>query len=193
MRILILLLPLAALIAADPKPGVKTPGVRIPITALKPDQIFEVPGSPDWILVEDSVWVSNKPKNSVTRIDPKTNKVVGVINVGSKPCSGLAAGFGSLWVPNCGDQTLARVDLKTGNVTATIATGIADSEGGVATGAGRVWLITDTQGTPASIDPDTNNGGAESRLPAGSFSLAVGEKTPLGSCTTQKFFTPVNP
>ena len=95
MRILFVLLPLA-LIAADPKPGVKTPGVRIPITALKPDQIFEVPGSPDWILVEDSVWVSNKPKNSVTRIDPKTNKVVGVINVGSKPCSGLAAGFGSL-------------------------------------------------------------------------------------------------
>jgi len=193
MRILILLLPLAALIAADPKPGVKTPGVRIPITALKPDQIFEVPGSPDWILVEDSVWVSNKPKNSVTRIDPKTNKVAGVINVGSKPCSGLAAGFGSLWVPNCGDQTLARVDLKTGNVTATIATGIADSEGGVVTGAGSVWLITDKKGTLVRIDPDTNKVVAEIRLPAGSFALAFGEKALWVTCTTQNLLTRVNP
>src|SRR5258706_5138619 len=184
MRFLILLLPLAALIAADPKPGVKTPGVRIPITALKPDQIFEVPGSPDWILVEDSVWVSNKPKNSVARIDPKTNKVVGVINVGSKPCSGLAVGFGSLWVPNCGDQTLARVDLKTGSVTATIPTGIADSEGGVATGAGNVWLITDKKGTLVRIDPDTHKVVTEIRLPAGIFSLAIWRKNTGGTCST---------
>ncbi len=193
MRKFILLFPLVALIAADPKPGVKTPGVRVPIADLKPDQIFDVGGSPDWILVEDSVWISNKPKNSVTRIDPKTNKVAEVVNTGSKPCSGLAEGFGSLWVPNCGDQTLARVDLKTGKVTAAIPTGIADSEGGVATGAGSVWLITDKKGTLVRIDPETNKVVAEIRLPAGSFALVFGEKALWITCTTQNLLTRVNP
>src|SRR5437660_10196573 len=83
-----------------PKPGVKTPGVRIPIERLKPDAVFPYAGSPDWIAVEESVWVSNKPKNTVARFDPKTNKVVETIDVGKGPCSGLATGFGSLWVPN---------------------------------------------------------------------------------------------
>src|SRR5262245_3071738 len=103
-----------------PRPGVKTPGVRIPITSLKPDAVFEAPGAPDWIAIDESVWISNGPKNSVVRIDPKSNKVIGSVAVGNNPCSGLATGFGSLWVPICGDQALARVDLKEGKVTATI-------------------------------------------------------------------------
>ena len=112
----------SALAAAPPppKPGVKTPGVKIPIERLKPEAVFPVPGSPDWIAVDEDVWISNKPKDSVARLDPKTNTVAATIQVGKRPCSGLAAAFGSLWVPNCGDQTLTRVDLKTGAVTATI-------------------------------------------------------------------------
>src|SRR5437660_2161735 len=132
-----------------PKPGVKMPGVRIPIERLKPDAVFPYPGSPDWIAVStgdaESVWISNKPKDSVVHIDPKTNKVVDTITVGKRPCSGLAVGFGSLWVPNCGDQTVARVDLKTGKVTATIPIGIGNSEGGIATGAASVWILTDAK------------------------------------------------
>src|SRR5688500_12952069 len=87
-----------------PKPGVKTPGVRIPIERLKPDAVFPVPGTPDWLAIDEAVWVSNKPKDSVSRLDPKTNTVTATIAVGKAPCSGVAAGFGSLWVPNCGDQ-----------------------------------------------------------------------------------------
>src|SRR3954452_6157818 len=69
-----------------PRPGVKTPGVRVPIAALEPEHQYEVPGSPDWISVGDSVWISNSPKNSVTRIDPKTNTVAAVIETGKAPC-----------------------------------------------------------------------------------------------------------
>src|SRR5262245_19622633 len=96
----------------DPRPGVKTPGVKIPIERLKPEAVFSYPGSPDWIAVDESVWVSNRPRDSVARFDPKTNTVVATIAAGKGPCSGLAAGFGSLWVPNCTDKTIARVDLK---------------------------------------------------------------------------------
>src|SRR3982750_4471852 len=88
-----------------PKPGVKTPGVQIPMHALKPEAAYDVPGSPDWQALNDTVlYVSNKPKDSVSKLDSKTKKVAAVITVGRKPCSGLTTGFGSLWVPNCGDQ-----------------------------------------------------------------------------------------
>ena len=129
--------------ARPPRPGVKAPNVRVPMTALKPEAVFDVPGAPDWIAIDESVWISNFPKNTVARLDPKTNKVIAMIPVGNKPCSGLATGFGSLWVPLCGDQALVRVDLKEGKVTATIPIGIAHSEGGLAQGAGSIWLLTD--------------------------------------------------
>src|ERR1041385_2430164 len=109
-----------------PRPGVKTPGVRIPMSELKPDAVFEIPGAPDWIAIDESVWVSNEPKHTTARLDPKTNKVLAMIPVGKEPCSGLAVGFGSLWVPLCGDKALARIDLKEGKVTATIPIGIVD-------------------------------------------------------------------
>jgi virginiamycin B lyase len=157
------------------KPGVKKPGVQIPIAELKPDAVFETPGSPDWLAVGDNVWVSNKPKNSVMRLDPKTNKVVESIAVGSKPCSGLAIGFGSLWVPNCGDQTVSRVDLKTGKVTATFPSGIGNTEGYIAAGAGSIWMMTDAKGTLARIDPDTNKVVAEILVPSGSYCPVFGE------------------
>ena len=157
-----------------PRPGVKTPGVRIPIERLKPEAVFAVPGAPDWIAIDDAVWISNEPKNSVTRLDPQTNTVAATIDVGHAPCSGLAVGFGSLWVPLCGDRALARVDLKTGQVTARIATGIAGDEGGLATGAGSVWLLTDARGTLVRLDPDTNRVVAEISVAPGSFAAAFG-------------------
>src|SRR3989442_501703 len=97
--------------APKPKPGVDAPGVKIPVERLTPIATFDIPGAPDWMVIDDKVWVSNAPKNSVTEIDPGTNRIVETIASGSRPCSGLAAGFGSVWVPNCGDKTLARIDV----------------------------------------------------------------------------------
>jgi hypothetical protein len=61
-----------------PKPGVATPGVRIPIARLKPLAVFPVAGAPDWIAVDGatamvtwSVWLSNLRAQNVWRIDPK--------------------------------------------------------------------------------------------------------------------------
>jgi virginiamycin B lyase len=164
--------------ARPPKPGVKTPGVQIPFASLKPDYEFPDPGAPDWIALGESVWISNSPKNTVTRIDPKTNKIADTVTGLNRPCSGLAIGFGSLWVPNCGDQTLARVDLKTAKITATIPTGVANSEGGLAVTADSVWLLTDAKSTLARLDPDKNTIVAEVRLPAGCFTVAFGPPGP---------------
>ena len=65
------------------------------MAAIKPDAVFAVEGAPDWqVLTDDAVWVTSAPKNTVHRLDVKTNQVAAVITVGKKPCSGLAAGFG---------------------------------------------------------------------------------------------------
>jgi virginiamycin B lyase len=176
-----------------PKPGVKTPGVQIPISRLKPDAVFEVPGAPDWTVVDKDVWVSSKPKDVVARIDPRTNKVAALVPVGTGPCSGLAAAFGSLWVPTCGDKSLARVDLETAKVVSTIPTGIANSEGGIAAGSGSVWMLTDTKGTLARIDPATNKVVAEIYVAAGSYAAAFGEGAVWITNTDKNTITRVDP
>jgi YVTN family beta-propeller protein len=184
-----------------PRPGVSTPGVKIPMARLKPEAVFEIPGVPDWIAIDEHVWISNKPKDSVTRIDPKTNTIVATIAAGSRPCSGLAAGLGSVWVPNCGDPKaatggepgLTRIDLKSGKPLATIRTGIAHTEGGVAVGAGSVWLLTDAKGTLARFDPATNAVVTEIYVTPGSYAVAFGEGAAWVTCTDKSLLTRIDP
>ncbi len=157
------------------KPGVKTAGVKIPIERLKPDAVFPYEGAPDWIAVDQAVWVSNAPKGTVAKLDPKTNTVAATIATGNRPCSGLAAAFGSLWVPNCGDKTVSRIDLNSGAITATLRTTIGNSEGSIVAGAGSIWLMTDPNGTLARFDPATNLPVAEIYVAPGSYGLAFGD------------------
>jgi YVTN family beta-propeller protein len=178
------------------RPGVAAPGVKIPITKLKPDAVFSLPGVPDWLAIDEFVWVSNSPKGTVHRLDPKTDTVAATIPVGPHPCSGLAVGFGSLWVPTCGDQgvekTLVRVSLKDGKVEATLPFGVPESEGGLATGAGSVWMMTDKAGTLTRIDPATNKAVAEIYVTPGSYTVAWGEDAVWVTSTEKSVLTRVN-
>jgi YVTN family beta-propeller protein len=175
------------------KPGVKTPGVQIPMASLQPDATFDIPGAPDWMAIGDAVWISNWPKNAVTRIDPKTNKIADTVTVGKGPCSGLTIGFDSLWVPSCGDHTVSRVDLKTGKVTATFPSGIGDSEGGIAASPDSIWIMTDKKGTLARIDPTTNKVVAEIYVARGSYTVAYGEGAVWVTSTEGNLVSRVDP
>lgn len=179
--------------AQPAKKGIQKPGVQIAMSKLKPDAVFNVAKAPDWIAIDESVWISHYPENLVTRIDPKANKVVEQVKVGKNPCAGLAAGFGSLWVPNCGDQTVSRIDLKTAKVTATFPLPIPDSEGGIAAGAGSIWMVTDKKGTLARIDPSNNKVVAEILVPEGSFNVNFGEGSVWVTSTTKNVLTRVDP
>jgi YVTN family beta-propeller protein len=179
--------------ARPKRPGVAEGSLRIPMTRLKPDEVFAIPGVPDWIAIDDHVWVSNSPKHTVTRIDPKANTIVETIAVGKNPCSGLTTGFGTLWVPNCGDPSVSRVDLKTGKVVETLPLTIGNSEGGLATGAGSIWMMTDATGTLARIDPATNTVVAEVYVAPGSFAVAFGEGAVWITSTEKGVLTRVNP
>jgi streptogramin lyase len=45
----------------------------------------------------------------VTRIDPKTSRVVETIPVGARPL-GIVRGHDAIWVANAADDTIARID-----------------------------------------------------------------------------------
>ena len=160
-----------------PRPGVSTPGVKRPLSSIKPVAIFDAgSGTPDWqVLTDNAVWVANGPRNAIHRLDVKTNQIAATIPVGKRPCSGLAAGFGSVWAPSCGDKTISRVDIKTNTVVATVPVGPAESEGGIATSDDAVWLVTDPQGKLSRIDPKTNAVSATIDVPAGSAAVLYGD------------------
>ncbi|MBV9397220.1 MAG: PQQ-binding-like beta-propeller repeat protein [Bryobacterales bacterium] len=159
-----------------PRPGVATLEVRREMSGIKPDAIFQTGGLPDWqASTADAEWVSNAPKNTVYRLDAKTNTVAAEITVGKRPCSGLASGFGSIWVPNCGDKTVSRIDVATNQVVATIAIGPAASEGGIAASPEGVWLVTDPKGVLSKIDANQNKVIAQVAVPPNSAGVTYGE------------------
>jgi DNA-binding beta-propeller fold protein YncE len=131
------------------KLGIKTPGVQIPFESLKALAEIPVAGTPGEILVTDAVWVMNSGKDSVEKIDGKTNKPGEALTKLHKPCSGLATGFGSLLIPNCGDQSLVRADAKTGKVSATLSFGAANVNSAVAVNADSIWMLTDRKAATA--------------------------------------------
>ena len=141
-----------------------------PMSALKIAAAIPVGKTADWVRVTATkVWVGSKGPFAVHEIDPATNHVFDVPLPGD-PCAGLAADADSLWVPLCGaTPKLAKVDLKSRTLSAVFDVGPAAAEGGVAVGAGYVWLVTDKQGALARIDPATGAVVGVTRLPPGSY------------------------
>jgi len=179
------------LISAPSKPGVR--GVARPLAELKPDAVIPLPGTPDWIAIGESVWVSNYAKNSVTRIDPKTNQIAAVLNVGRGPCAAHTIAFGSLWVPLCGDNKLVRVDPDTNKITATIPTTIGNSDGTIAAGGDSIWLMTDEKGTMVRINASSNTIVATIHVTSGSYDIAAGEGAIWVSNAKENLVTRVDP
>jgi YVTN family beta-propeller protein len=100
-----------------------------------------------------SVWVANYGSSTLSRIDPKTNRVVGTVHVGTEPC-GLAAGAGSIWVDGYGTGTVERVDPEAMRRVAAIGAG--PSVWDVAFDGKHAWADANGDGTVVEIDPATN-------------------------------------
>jgi streptogramin lyase len=76
---------------------------------------------------------------------------------------------------------------------ATIPAGPADSEGGIATGAGSVWLVTSKTGELVRIDPATNQIAAKIQIPPGSFNPVFAGDSIWVSSTEGNALVRVNP
>ena len=149
--------------------------VQHPMSELHALAKFSIPGSPDWVAIGDSVWISNKPQRNISQLDPLTNKVGAVITVAKGPCSGLVIAFGSVWVPICSDGSVQRVDLKSRKILASIPSGVANTEGGITAGAGSIWMPSDPSGVLSRIDPVTNRVVSKIPIPPGSFTAVFYE------------------
>ncbi len=161
---------LFALLTLTMLPAQTRPGHAVgKMVSVKPEATFQVGGDPDWMaVVEDAVWVTSSRLNRVTQLVARNNAIGLKITV-ADPCSGLAAGFGSLWVPSCGDHALVRADLKTGRLLAKISAAPADSEGCIAVGDDSIWMATSAGGVISRIDPKSNSVEASISVPSGSF------------------------
>jgi YVTN family beta-propeller protein len=118
------------------------------------------------------------PPNSVGIIDPKTNKVVGYVNVGNRP-DAVAVGEGGVWVANEDDKTLSRVDPKDHNVQTIRLDATAT---GLAVGLEAVWVAHGYVGTVSRVDPqyygiETIRPPFSRNAPAARGSIVIGDRS----------------
>jgi virginiamycin B lyase len=189
-RLIYLVAVTAPLAVASDSPDLKA--VQHPMSALHAAAKFSIPGSPDWVAIADTVWISNKPKSNISQLDPKANQVGAVFTVAKDPCSGLAIAFGSVWVPICSDGTIERVDIKSGKTLASIKSGVANTEGGITAGAGSVWMPSDPSGVLSRIDPATNKVVSKISIPPRSFTAVFDAGSVWITSTTNSLLTRVD-
>ena len=158
-------------ILCAPLPAALAQPAPHPATELTPVVTLPTGKSSTWVEVTpQAVWVASLQPNKVHRVAPNTNTVVATIPVPGNPCSGLAAGLGSLWVPLCGDAPrLAKIDVRTNRISAVFPVGPPAEEGGVTTSNDSVWLVTDKTGTLARINPTDGSIKQTVQLPADSY------------------------
>ena len=128
-----------------------TTGTGATVSAFARDRFAAViPATPG------AVWVTNSGGggDSMARIDPKTNRLVGrPVTTGASPQS-LAVGGGSLWVANHDARTVTRIDQASGKVVANIP--VPSEPHRVAYGAGAAWVGNWHDNSVSRIDPTTN-------------------------------------
>lgn len=175
-----------------PKPGI--PSIQLPTARIIPDAQYEIGGGPDWLIAgEDQMWTNAKRQDFVARMDPATSQVVARVKM-PKPCSGLTIGAGSLWAPSCEEEVIYRISTATNEVQAKVKLAPANTEGGIAFGAGAVWMPTNPKGTElARIDPATNQVTKRIPMPAGSFTAVFGFGLVWVSSTETSVVTVVHP
>lgn len=106
------------------------------------------------------VWLSGSGENAdnantVSRVDPVTNRLVGApIPVGLEPLQ-MVTGAGAVWVgAHSGPPAITRIDPATGTVVATIEVGFGIH--GLATGPDSVWAVDYHGQKVVRISPQTN-------------------------------------
>ena len=87
---------------------------------------------------------------ALVAVDPKKNRVVAWIRVGSRPVS-VTAGAGAIWVGDAHDGTIWKVDVRRKTAAGTIGIGAPIVD--LAFGVGGVWAATGAFGEVVRVDP----------------------------------------
>ena len=100
-----------------------------------------------------SVWIPDRERDAVLRIDPESLARVRLVEAGDDPVA-VASGLGAVWVANYGDGSVSRVDPRTNGVTKAISVGA--NPVALAVGKDSVWVANSGDGSVSRIDPRTN-------------------------------------
>jgi YVTN family beta-propeller protein len=103
---------------------------------------------------EGSVWAVFV-FSTVSRIDPKTSRVIAATAVGGTP-SAIAVGAGSVWVANRDNSTVTRINPRT-NQPVGDPINVAREPRGIAVGAGSVWVTSSARDRVFQIDPSVGS------------------------------------
>jgi YVTN family beta-propeller protein len=132
-----------------------------------------------------SVWVANYGSDTVSRVDPATNKVIGEVAVGDQPC-GLAVGAGSVWVDGFGTGKVERIDPATMTVVRRLQS-FAPYD--VTFAFGSVWSTDYGLGTVSRFNPARNTRVKRWHAGFGPAGLAAtGRYVWVGSATENRLY-----
>jgi DNA-binding beta-propeller fold protein YncE len=173
---------------------VKTPGIQIPVTNLKPEVEIPLAASPGvFLFTTDQMLIPIPSRDQIARVEGKSNKVLEPISGVAKPCGGAASAFRNLWVVSCESQSLARLETATGKPVASIGTGAGTASLAVASSPDSVWMLSDDKTTITRIDPDKNSIVSEFRLAANCRSITPADNSLWITCPGEKRIIRFNP
>jgi virginiamycin B lyase len=177
-----------------PKSGVKTPGVQIPITSLKPEAEISLSASPgSFLFTTDQVLIAVPSVDQIARVEGRSNRVLEPFPGIAKPCGGLDNAFRNLWVVSCGSKGVSRLETATGKSVAAVAAGSGSAPYAIASSPDSIWTLTDDKTTLTRIDPDTNAIVSEMRLPASCRSITFAVDSVWAVCPGEKRILRINP
>lgn len=168
--------------AWPPKEGIKTPGIQIPFSSLKPEADVALPGVATGVLFADRVYVAVREGDALLPVVLKTNQPETLIEGLPRPCGGLVSAFNSIWAASCGEPKLSRFDTKTKKLESVLAAPAQDGTLTMAATGDSLWLLSDKKTTLSRIDPEEKRITAETRLPAGCSSLLSSEGSLWVNC-----------
>ncbi|MDQ3632272.1 MAG: PQQ-binding-like beta-propeller repeat protein, partial [Actinomycetota bacterium] len=111
-----------------------------------------------------AVWVVDATRGTLSKVDPRTQLVVGrPRRVGGGPFA-VAVGAGAVWVA-AGDGAVRAFNPRTLRQTGPPA--VIPGANGLAVGAGGVWVTARRTGTVVRVDPQTRRPGRPIRVGRG--------------------------
>jgi YVTN family beta-propeller protein len=100
-----------------------------------------------------SVWVAERSKGALRRLDPTTGGVLETIPL-DDGASAMAFGHGAVWVANDKEDSVLRIRPETNSIVRGISVG-ADPVA-LAVAADAIWVANSGDGTVSRIDPATS-------------------------------------
>jgi streptogramin lyase len=108
-------------------------------------------------LAGGDLWVVGFHRPTLTRIDARTNRIVGRPRGVPDGATVAKAGYGAVWVANSRQRSLTAIDPRTGKVRGSPTPIYAGQPVGLAVGKGAVWVIAygPTGDSVVRVDPRT--------------------------------------